>query len=260
MKTKILSLFLFFLLLISVPAFANAACNAEDDPCAPKKELDAWQKSVAFGLNYTSGNTDTTALSLLSALNRETKDDIIDFTLNYGYGEDRAREDDGLDKTNKNDLRATGNYRYLITERFFAGAGVNFLYDEIADVDYRTTLIPSLGYFLAKNDDYKFSVDAGPAYIFEKVGGEENNYLAPKVGERFDWIISCTSKLYQSAEYFFDVDDSDNYLVNAELGIEAAISADMSLVLLVRDTYDNVPAADREKNDIATITAIKVSL
>ncbi len=246
--------------LIFAPRIAAAACDPKDDPCAPKKVVDAWTKSLAVGFNYTNGNSATSALSILAGAARETSQDISDISAAYGYGDDKAREDSGLDSKNKDDFRAAGNYRYLLSDRLFAAAGATFLYDSIADIDYRTSLVPSLGYYLVKNPDVKFALDAGPGYTFERVGGIDNDYLSPKIGERLDWTISCTAKLYEQASVLLDTTDSENYVVNSEAGIEAAIATSFSIVLLVRDTLDNVPAEGKEKNDIAVITALKVSL
>jgi len=238
---------------------ALAACEKGADPCAPKKELGSWDKSLAFGLNYTSGNSDTTVLNFLGKLSRETSDDMLDFNAAYGYGEDRGKADTE-DKTNRNDFRAGVNYKYLLSDRVYTGTDSTFLYDEIADVDYRLMLSGIAGYYLLKDDTFKLGVDAGPGVVFEKVGDESKEYFAPRIGDRFDWTISCTSKVYQSAVVLFDTTDSNNVLVTAEIGVEAAISSKMGLVFLVRDTFDNVPAESKERNDVAIITALKVAL
>jgi len=243
-----------------LPVAAHAACNAGADPCAPKKELGAWDKSIALGFNYTSGNSDTTIITGLGNLSRETTDDTILANISYGYGEDRSRSAVGEGKTNRNDFRGAASYKYNISETFYGGFGGAYLHDQVADVSYRVTLNPTLGAYLVRNDDIKLGLEAGPSYLFEKVGGEDDNYLAPRIADRFDWILTCTSKLYQSTEVLFDTSESKNTLINSEVGIEAALSSSLSLVLLVRDTFDNLPAADREKNDIAMITALKVAL
>ena len=49
-------------------------------------------------------------------------------------------------------------------------------------------------------------------------------------------------------------------LINAEVGIEAAIATNLALVLSVKETFDNVPAEGREKDDLIVTTALKVSL
>lgn len=68
------------------------------------------------------------------------------------------------------------------------------------------------------------------------------------------------SELYENADVLFDTQISESDLVTAKAGAEAALSTELSLVFIVRNTYDNTPDPDRKKNDISTITAIKVAL
>jgi hypothetical protein len=74
------------------------------------------------------------------------------------------------------------------------------------------------------------------------------------------WKISESALLYQSAEYLVSVEDAGDYLVNAELGIEAPLSSMVNIVFSVRDYYINQPAEGRERNDVYTITGLKVNL
>ena len=54
------------------------------------------------------------------------------------------------------------------------------------------------------------------------------------------------------------MDKFSNYIVNAEVGIEADLTADrkLSLRAVLMDTFNSQPAAGREKNDVKLITAI----
>jgi len=239
---------------------AFAACDPKDDPCAPKKVIGEWVSSAALGYNLSSGNADTSLLSIMAATQKEVADEIYNFGAQYNFGSDKDRNDPVNDDTTRNDFRANAAYKRLLSDKLFAGFGTSFLYDEIADIDYRSIVNPSLGYYVLKDEDYKLNFEAGPSYVFEKQGGESNDYLAPRIADRFDWIISCTSKIYQQTEVLLDVDNSDNYLVNTEVGIESALSTSLSLVVLARNNYDNVPAVGREKSDTAFITAVKVAL
>ncbi len=248
-------------LTLSVCNFVFAGCNASDDACAPKKKIDAWDKSIAAGFNLTSGNSETTLLNVaISARKEDSSGNIFDSSAAFNYGTDENSKDVNGDNVTRNDIRGFARYDHLLTDEWYLGFGTSFLNDDLADIDYRVTVDPSPGVYLLKNDDYKFRVEAGPSYLFEKVGGESDSYFAPRVAERFDWVISCTSKLYEKAEALFDINNGDNYIVNAEAGVEAALSTDLALVFAVRNVYDNVPAPDREKNDLQTITSIKVSL
>jgi hypothetical protein len=56
------------------------------------------------------------------------------------------------------------------------------------------------------------------------------------------------------------LESSSDYIVNAELGIEAPLSSSVNLVFAVRDYYINEPAEGRERNDVYTLTGLKVNL
>lgn len=239
---------------------AYAACEKGEDPCAPVKEKDAWNKSLALGFNMTSGNSDTLLLTAIGAAARETDQDLIDFGAALSYGEDDALEETTGSSTSRNDIRASASYNYKLSDRLYAGLGSKFLHDEIADVKYRVNVNPTLGYFLAKNADISFALEGGPGYTFEKVDDETDDYFSPRIADRFEWVISCTSKLFQTAEVLFDVTDSENYIINAELGVEAALAADLALVVSLRESYDHQPAVDRDKSDLALLSALKVTL
>lgn len=258
MRFATIRLGLFLSLLFFASNFALAECIPGADPCAPKKKMDEWDKAMLFGFNLSRGNSETVLLNIAANAKKETAQDLWDFGASYNYGEDKQKPEE--QQKTRNDVRANGSYNYLFTDRMFGGLGAKFLYDEIADVDYRVNADPTIGYYLLKDNTFKFRLEGGPSYTFEKVGGVSDDFFSPRVADRFDWAISCTSKVYQQAEIYFDISDSDNYIVNAEAGVEAALSTNLALVVAVRDSYDNLPAADKDKNDLAVISSIKVAL
>ncbi len=245
----------------AIASSAKAECvpGAANDACAPAKVVGAWEKSVSGGLNVNSGNTDTTLLNLGASAHQEKDADIYDLRAAYSFGQDKKVVNTKGDHTTRNDLRAGARFDHLLNDRAFVGFGANYMNDEIADIDYRVSLDPSIGYYFLKDNSFKLRGEAGPSYVFERQGNKSDDYLAPRIGERFDWAITCTSKLFQTAEILFDASESDNYLVNAEIGTEAALATNLALVLTLRETYDNLPAAGRDKGDFAMISSLKVS-
>lgn len=229
------------------------ALECADNPCAPKKKTGEWVSSAALGFSLTEGNSDTMLVNLDAGTELEKDSNIWNLS-----GTLRVGEQDN--ETTQRLYQGNASIKHLLDDRLYAGFGLTALRDEIADIDYRTFLNPSMGYFLIKNSDYRLNVEAGPSYVFEKVAGVKDDYLSPRVANRFEWQISCTSKFYQSAEILLDVNDSENTLVNGEVGIEAALNTQLALVLAVKDSYDNQPAPGRENNDIAVISALKASL
>lgn len=236
---------------------ADCAC----DKSAEKKDPKAWDKTLSFGFNLTDGNSNTVLLNSTAKIAREYKKDIWRFEAagNYGEDKDSGDDEDGSDANQKN-VSADGEYKHLLSERWYAGFGVSYLYDDVAEIDYRVILKPTIGYFLLKTDSLSLSVDVGPGYVFERVGREEEDYFAPRFSNRLDYTISKSARIFETTEYLINVEDSDAYIVNAEAGIEAAINSYLSLVISLKNAYDNTPADDKERNDFSMVTALQVTL
>lgn len=239
MYYKLLSI-LFVSLLVPYSLLAH-----DEKPENPE----SWKGGISFGFNLTDGNSDVTLLNFGAKASREKDKNIWNFEGNYSYGEDD-------NEVNVDTSEVIGEYKRLLNERWFAALGVNYSRDEIADVKYRVKTNPALGYFILKSNEHKLSLEAGPSYIFEEVGDIEDDYAAYRLAKRYDWQITKISKFYDKLEGTVSVDDSENYLINAEVGIEAAIVDALALVLKVVVDYDNEPAAGSERTDIGTFTSV----
>ena len=239
--------------LEGAPKKAAPSCDV-----APKDPA-IWDKFVTAGFNYTDGNSKTTGLNLNGKVMRDYEGEAWRFEADYNYG-NAAADGETKREVNRNNFRALGDYKHTLDSMFFAGANSSFAWDEIADLDHRVILSPNLGAYLIKDDITTFSLEAGPSYVWEKLGGEKDDFAAARIADRFIWKISESALLYQSAEYLVSVESSSDYIVNAELGIEAPLSSMVNLVFAVRDYYINEPAEGRERNDVQTITGLKVNL
>jgi len=243
-------------------AAAPVACET-----APK-DPSLWDKSVIFGINYAEGNTKTTNINLGGVATRDYENNAWRFQGDFNYGNAADTSDPNKTVDNsfhrrqevKNNIRGLAEYSRMLDNTWFAGADVAFAHDEIADLKYRVILSPSLGAYLVREDNLKFSLEAGPSYIWERLGRRDDSFAAARIANRFEWEMTDTSKLFEFAEYLVSFEDSDQYIVNAEAGIETAINSFMSLVVSVRDYYINQPAANRRPNDVLTMTALKITL
>lgn len=235
--------------LLSV--FVLIICLASD--CIAQDTDPQWEKSIAFGFNMTRGNSDTLLLTLDAKAAREKKKNIWRFQITGNEGE---KEDEQTER----DLKGLMEYNRLLTKRFFVGAGIEALYDEIADVDYRVKLNPEAGYYFLKSKVIELSLAAGPSMVFEEVGDIENDYVGARAVQRLMWKIGKSSKLTQKIEGLVSTEDSEDSLIHAEISLEAAINSHLSLVLTIADDYDNIPAADKDRNDLSVVSALKLSL
>ena len=234
-------------------ARSTAAKIATAPTAAEKAPVAAKENSIALGLTMTDGNSDTLLgnISLLSLRNRDPHS--LRLGLDYAYGEDNNEK-------NTDNAKGVAEYRYRMSDRAYAFGTLSVLSDDIADIDYRVVLAAGPGYYLMKDDRVTLGLEAGPAYITEKVGGEDNDDLALRVGERYDRVLSPTAKCWQALEYLPVVDDFDDYLMNFEIGVEAAINSSASIRLVVKNAYDSTPAVDREKSDTTVIGALAYQL
>ncbi len=234
----------------------GAAAQAD---CEAKNVKNTWRKSLFGGFNLTQGNSENILLNLGGSADADFGDDLYHLDGLFTYGENTDIDTD-IESQTQNNVRLNGNWKHLIDDSWYFGAGANFLHDDIADVNYRAIIKPALGYFVLREEDKTLSVEAGPGYVFEEVGGESEDYFAPFIGDRFDWVISDNAKLYQLAEVIFDTSEFANKLITAEVGVEANIASDLSLVVSVRNIHDTRPAEGRDENDLSIITSLKVDL
>jgi putative salt-induced outer membrane protein YdiY len=225
-------------------------------------DTNKWESSAAAGVTLTKGNSDTFLGTLsLSAVRKAERDEVLlGASATYGTTEQEITLPTGVtieeDETTTANANAFGQYNHLFTDRFYGGIRLDLLHDAVADVKYRATLSPLVGYYLIKNPTTRLAVEAGPSLIAERVGNESDEYVALRFAERFEHKFSDRAKVWQSIEYLPQVDDFENYIINAEIGAEAALTTKLSLRGTLQDTYDNVPAPGRKKNDLKLITSL----
>ena len=215
-----------------------------------------WEASASAGLTLTRGNSETLLGTMGVNARRKLSNGEVLLGATGTYGETTDQDTDETDK-NADSATAFGQYNREITDRWYAGFRADFLYDGIADVHYRVTLSPLVGYYAVKRPMTTLKFEAGPAGVFERVGSEDDTqYAALRLAERFEHKFSDKAKVWQSLEFVPQVDRFHNYIITAEIGAEAALNNSLSLRAVLQDVYDNVPAEGRKKNDIKLITSL----
>ncbi len=220
-----------------------------------------WENSAAAGLTLTRGNSETLLGTLTLKTQRKQSTDEILLGASGAYGETtvnpagNGKQKKQTEKTTEN-IAAFGQFNHLFNERIYGGLRLDFLHDGIADLDYRLTLSPLAGYYLIKKPRTRLSFEAGPSGVLEHQGDVDNQYVALRVGERFEHKLSDAAKVWQTLEYIPQVDRTGNYLIMAEIGTEAALTKEFSLRATLQDVYDNEPADNRKRNDVKLITSL----
>jgi putative salt-induced outer membrane protein YdiY len=234
--------------------------RSQTPPADPPKTN--WQSSAGVGLSLTRGNSENLLFNArIDTFRQWERDDLrLSADTTYGTTETETTDAAGVKKdetsTTASQARGTAQYNHLFSERFYGGLRLEVLHDDIADVSYRITVSPLAGYYFVKKEKTKLSGELGPGFIFERQGGEDDNYTALRIGERFDHTFSARAKMWQTAEFLPKVDDFSTYLFNFEIGAEASLTEKLSLRLVFRDNYNSEPASGRKENDMQIISGI----
>lgn len=231
---------------VMVASFAQAA-DAPKVADAPKPPQ--WVTTANVGLTLTSGNTETVLIT--GDLNTAKKGERNEYLLGISgaYGENQG------DKNNEI-IRAFGQWNHLFSDRAYGYARLEGLHDGIAEVRYRITASPGAGYYFIKEEKTRLSLEVGPGYVYEKLASGLNHFFTVRISERFEQKLSKTARLWQTAEWLPNTKDLNDYIVNAEIGIESAITEKLKLRALLQDTYDSTPSTGRKNNDLKLIAGL----
>jgi len=253
-QTKLLRLKGLLLATLLLSGLPQSELVAQDDP-----EFDlsgplgmTWKRSASAGLTLTAGNTETAVASadlLFSGKNERSK---LEAGVNAVYGTDSG-------DTTAQTFRAFSQYNRDINEDVYGYIRADALHDEIADVDFRLTLGPGLGYKLINKEEASLGIELGGAVIYEKLAGESDTYASVRLAETYERQLSENAKIWQSAEFLPQVDEFDNFLLISEIGIESKLNDSLSLRVVLQDRFDNEPAPGRKRNDVKLISGVSYS-
>lgn len=231
------------------PAPAPAPAPVEAKPAEEPKKT-AWETSAAIGATLTRGNSKTLLVTGNILSEKKWTQNELRLGADAQYGEDH-------DVKNAESIHGFGQYNRLFTDRFFGYFRLDALHDAVADVEYRLTLSPGVGYYFVKNDTTTLSGEFGPGYIYEKLGNSTHSYPTLRIAERLEHKINERVKLWESIEFLPQVDKFENYIINAEVGVDTSLTKKLFLSVFATDTYHSEPAPGREKNDLKLVTALK---
>jgi putative salt-induced outer membrane protein YdiY len=232
---------------LSAGAQEAAATGIETNTTPP------WDITADLGFSLTSGNSETLLVRGGVVGKREYSKSRIELGIAGAYGEDTS-------VANVQTLRGWGQYDQDFAERWYWLGRVELLHDGIADIEYRLTLSPGVGYWFIKKEKTKLSGETGISYVFERRGNRQSDYFALRLAERFEHEFNDRVKLVQNFEILPQIDDFENYFINFDIGLESALNDKLSLTLTFIDNYNNIPAPGRERNDIKFLAGFRYKL
>lgn len=208
-----------------------------------------WNNSMSAGLTLARGNTDITQVSADYSVMKKTPKDQYSASAGLAYGEQDSRQ-------TADSYKGAIRWDHLFTERFYSYTQGEGLRDYIADVSYRLTVGPGLGYYVLKNTNTSLALGGGVNFESQALGNQGNNFATLRFADKFEYKFNSHARIWQNVELLPQVDRWDNYLVNFEIGAEASITKSFSLKSYLDDNYNNRPAAEHVKNDVRLVAGL----
>jgi len=240
--------------LLSLLSGAALTASAADAAAALEKKP-KWESSATAGLTLTTGNTETFLGAAAIMSKRKWQQNEISLGVDGTYGETKLR---GASESTRNaeSVHGFAQYNRLFNERLFGYARMDMLHDAVADVDYRLSVSPGLGYYFIKREKIDLTGEVGPGFIYEQLASGTDSYMSLRLAERFNYKFAAKARLWESIEVLPQVDRFGNFLLNFELGVEASLTEKFKLRTFIQDTYDHEPAPSRKRNDLKWVTGL----
>jgi putative salt-induced outer membrane protein YdiY len=252
---------------ISVPLFIGAAqAHAQAAAAAAAAPpVKPWQNKITAGLTYADGNNESLQAMLSAESKRKWEHDDLTIYGQFGYGwtQDQIHRDAVTDApadkiTSENYVFGNIQWNHLFTPKWYGGLRASARHDEVADLQYRFTVSPLAGYYIIKTDKDTLNVEAGPSYIWERQADQYNSYFALRFAEKYEHKFSDKARIWEGLEYLPEVEDwTGNYIINAEIGIETALTKALSLRVVAQDSFDSQPGSTMTGNPPTSVNLKK---
>lgn len=240
-------------LLVALLGVSVAVAQEEQEE--PKKK---WTNKTEFGLTTTSGNAETTNLSLGNLYKHEWAKATLDFDLmaiknessvNFYTGQPGSEVLETRTETSAETYTVGLAYRRTITGRLFWYANGRWFRNEPAGLLDRYRGGAGIGYTFVESNRHKFLGEIGATYsddtksVANPPSNEVNlTYTSATVLFGYDFKISETAELTSVANGFFDIDESENWQANWVTSLTASLTSRLALKLTYTVVYDNLPA------------------
>ena len=226
-----------------------------------EEDTEGFESKFVGGLTLTEGNSETIAANIGLSTKRIKGDRQFRAAADFNYGE-QTSSSDGKSETTTENVTANAQARKDLRENTYGYFGVDFLYDDIAAVDYRVSAGPGIGVYLIRNDIPVLDIEGGGVWVFEEVADDDDDFSALRVGQRYERNLSDTARLWQSLVWVPQIDDFDNFTLDVEVGAEADMTDNTSLRVVAKNRYDNQPGikngVELDENDFSVIAGVGV--
>ncbi|MCA9406554.1 MAG: DUF481 domain-containing protein [Candidatus Omnitrophica bacterium] len=232
------------------------AATKDSKKNAVNHELDLWESRISIGYSQAGGNTESNQANAELEIKRTT--DLDQFTGKVSTYISR--------KDNKTDGKKF--YGLLRNDRKTAKDGRAYYFykmeadqDRYANINYRMTPGIGLGYWFAKNDNFKLQGEAavGAQYTNYRDDTENNTDAIAAPRAYLESKLFGDLKLTNDVTYYSSFEDTDAYRLHSETALVNPMSEHVAWKVSFVDDYNNAPSSGKKKNDYRLVSGLDVS-
>ncbi len=211
----------------------------------PQRWMRGWNSHAEFGLDGSSGNSETLAMQTGLEMKRQTDVYTLFVDIDYRQASNKhvLTEDNG---------RLNMDYDQLVAESKWSGFGkLGLEWDRFKSFDLRLNLNSGVGYHWIREAQSTLVTRFG-AGASKEIGAPIDRWIAEAVfGIEAERQLNSRQKLKGRVDYFPAWEDFSNYRVVTDLAWEILLNdrENLSLKLAATDRYDSTPQGARP-NDV----------
>lgn len=226
--------------------------------------FETWHGSVNLAASMARGNTVSENASLTADLSRRWEKHRFTSALGYYFAQSGDTKADKQKTENRFEISAQEDYFFLT--KLYGYVSGKYEIDQIMELDYRIRLGAGLGYQWLEGVDVaglgkmSFNQEVGGAWVKEKYDkGYEDDFATVRYAHHYTWDFAKTEGLrfFHNLEYLPDLADlAENYIIDADLGLSWAFSADWQFMAKMEWDYKSKVAEGVKHSDLRYILGL----
>ena len=230
------------------------------------KEPETWHGSINGAFLAARGNTHENTWSIFGDVNRRWDDDRLKALAGYYFSESGKSKSDKEKTTDRIEVEAQHDHFWF--EKIYNYESIRYDRDAIQELNarYRLGLGGGFqwldGYVHEATGKWSFNQEAGVNWVKEEYehGGDaaKDGFAALRYAHHLTYLPKWNDGVdgFHNFEYLPDVDDWDKYLIKADVGFNAKLIKDFTLVAKIEWDFNSLPADDRRKSDLRYILGL----
>jgi putative salt-induced outer membrane protein YdiY len=216
-----------------------------------------WAGSLDAGFSLTSGNAETTVISLGTQAARTTQRDRLGL---YAAALFARNSTTGVSITTAEAIRGGARYDRDLNPRLFAFALTDLERDRFQQLDLRLVLGGGLGYHAIKSERTRLDLFAGASFNQENFSTAPTRRSAELLfGEELTHQLSSRVSFAERLMFYPNLSDTGEYRLTFDSAAVMRLTERMSVQVTVSDRYLSNPLPGLKKNDLLLTTGVRLT-